>query len=338
MASIPKTMSGILIEEPGDAEVLKWKTDIAVPQLSEGKILVKNEWVGVNYIDTYFRKGLYKAPMPMITGGEAGGIVVDVHPSVSNFKAGDRVGYLSSTRGAYAQYNVISPHTCIKLPDNVSTQTAAASLLQGLTALTFIREAHPVKAGEWILVHAAAGGVGSILCEMCSSIGARVIGTAGTPEKMETARKNGAQWVISSRKTGDEIVAEVMKITGGHGIDCVFDGVGAATFEADLQLTARKASLIIFGNASGAVPPVDPLRLSAGTPAKNLKLMRPTLFGYVATAEEYHTYATELLEMIEKGIVKLDKTSTYQLENAKQAHLDLESRKTTGKLLLEIPQ
>ncbi|KAK6841780.1 quinone oxidoreductase [Apiospora arundinis] len=319
MASIPKTMSGILIEEPGDAEVLKWKTDIAVPQLSEGKILVKNEWVGVNYIDTYFRKGLYKAPMPMITGGEAGGIVVDVHPSVSNFKAGDRVGYLSSTRGAYAQYNVISPHTCIKLPDNVSTQTAAASLLQGLTALTFIREAHPVKAGEWILVHAAAGGVGSILCEMCSSIGARVIGTAGTPEKMETARKNGAQWVISSRKTGDEIVAEVMKITGGtrHRL---------------------KASLIIFGNASGAVPPVDPLRLSAGTPAKNLKLMRPTLFGYVATAEEYHTYATELLEMIEKGIVKLDKTSTYQLENAKQAHLDLESRKTTGKLLLEIPQ
>ncbi|KAK7989360.1 hypothetical protein PG989_009675 [Apiospora arundinis] len=319
MASIPKTMSGILIEEPGDAEVLKWKTDIAVPQLSEGKILVKNEWVGVNYIDTYFRKGLYKAPMPMITGGEAGGIVVDVHPSVSNFKAGDRVGYLSSTRGAYAQYNVISPHTCIKLPDNVSTQTAAASLLQGLTALTFIREAHPVKAGEWILVHAAAGGVGSILCEMCSSIGARVIGTAGTPEKMETARKNGAQWVISSRKTGDEIVAEVMKITGG----------------ARHRL---KASLIIFGNASGAVPPVDPLRLSAGTPAKNLKLMRPTLFGYVATAEEYHTYATELLEMIEKGIVKLDKTSTYQLENAKQAHLDLESRKTTGKLLLEIPQ
>ncbi|KAK8021090.1 quinone oxidoreductase [Apiospora arundinis] len=323
MASIPKTMSGILIEEPGDAEVLKWKTDIAVPQLSEGKILVKNEWVGVNYIDTYFRKGLYKAPMPMITGGEAGGIVVDVHPSVSNFKAGDRVGYLSSTRGAYAQYNVISPHTCIKLPDNVSTQTAAASLLQGLTALTFIREAHPVKAGEWILVHAAAGGVGSILCEMCSSIGARVIGTAGTPEKMETARKNGAQWVISSRKTGDEIVAEVMKITGDTA--------------STVSLTA-KASLIIFGNASGAVPPVDPLRLSAGTPAKNLKLMRPTLFGYVATAEEYHTYATELLEMIEKGIVKLDKTSTYQLENAKQAHLDLESRKTTGKLLLEIPQ
>ncbi|KAK8056432.1 quinone oxidoreductase [Apiospora rasikravindrae] len=314
MASVPQTMSGILIEEPGDAEVLKWKTDLAVPQLSEGKILVKNEWVGVNYIDTYFRKGLYKAPMPMITGGEAGGIVVDVHPSVSNFKPGDR------------------------LPDNISTQTAAASLLQGLTALTFIREAYPVKAGDWILVHAAAGGVGSILCEMCSSIGAKVIGTAGTPEKMETAKKNGAEWVISSRKAQDELVAEVMKITEGHGIDCVFDGVGAATFEADMQLAARKATLCVFGNASGAVPPVDPLRLSAGTPAKNLKLMRPTLFGYVVTAEEFHKYATELIGMIEKGVVKLEKTSTYQLENAKQAHLDLESRKTTGKLLLQVPQ
>ncbi|KAK7951599.1 uncharacterized protein PG986_007327 [Apiospora aurea] len=321
MASTPQTMSGILIEEPGDAEVLKWKTDLAVPQLTEGKILVKNEWVGVNYIDTYFRKGLYKAPMPMITGGEAGGIVVDVHPSVSNFKPGDRVGYLSSTRGSYAQYN-----------------TAAASLLQGLTALTFIREAYPVKAGDWVLVHAAAGGVGSILCEMCSSIGAKVIGTAGTPEKMETAKKNGAEWVISSRKPQDELVAEIMKITEGHGIDCVFDGVGAATFEADLQLAARKATVCVFGNASGAVPPVDPLRLSAGTPAKNLKLMRPTLFGYVVTAEEYNKYATELLGMIEKGIVKLERTSTYQLENAKQAHIDLESRKTTGKLLLQVPQ
>lgn len=331
-------MSGILIEEPGGVEVLKWKTDLPVPELKEGQILVKNEWVGVNYIDTYFRKGLYKAPMPMITGGEAAGIVAAVHPSVQGYKAGDRVGYMSPTRGAYAQYTALTTDKCAVLPDNVSTKTAATALLQGLTALTLIREAHPVKAGEWVLVHAAAGGVGSIMCEICSSLGAKVIGTAGTPEKMETAKKNGAQWVISSRKTPDEIVAEVKDITGGHGIDAVFDGVGAATFDADLELAARKATICVFGNASGAVPPVDPLRLGSGAPPKNLKVCRPTVFGYVATREEFTQYTAELLGMIEKGTIKLDKTAAYKLEDVQQAHTDLESRKTTGKLLLEVPQ
>ncbi|KAI0134552.1 hypothetical protein BJ170DRAFT_204542 [Xylariales sp. AK1849] len=335
MASLPKTMSGILIEAPGDSSVLQWKTNLPLPEVAEGQILVKNEWVGVNYIDTYFRTGLYKAPMPMITGGEAGGIVAAVHESVSGFKPGDRVGYLNISRGAYAQYTAVSTGKVIALPAHVSTHTAAASLLQGLTALTLIREAHYVKPTDWVLVSAAAGGVGSILCEMCSSIGAKVIGTAGTPEKMEQAKKNGAQWVINSRSPPEEMIAEVKKITEGHGIDAVFDGIGKATFDADLEVAARKATICTYGNASGPVPPVDVMRLAG---PKNLKLCRPTLFAYIQTPEEFHQYAGEFLEMLEKNTVKLANTTDYKLEDAKSAHDDLEGRKTTGKLLLEVPQ
>ncbi|KAI1875330.1 hypothetical protein JX265_004388 [Neoarthrinium moseri] len=335
MASVPKAMGGILIEKTGDSSVLQWKTDIPVPELADGQILVKNEWVGVNYIDTYFRAGLYKAPLPMITGAEAGGIVAAVHESVCGFKPGDRVGYLDPARGAYAQYKAVAASKAITLPEGVTTHTAAASLLQGLTALTLIREAHHVKPTDWILVTAAAGGVGSILCEMISSVGAKIIGTAGTPEKMEQARKNGANYVISSRDPPEKIVSEIMKITGGHGCDGIFDGVGKATFDIDIEVAARKATVCTYGNASGLVPPVDVMRLAGG---KNLKLCRPTLFAYLAEPEEFEQYSTELIDMLKKGIVKLANTTDYKLEDAKSAHDDLEGRKSTGKLLLQVPQ
>lgn len=245
------------------------------------------------------------------------------------------MGYLSQTRGAYAQYTAVLADKTIALPEGVSTHTAAASILQGLTALTLIREAHYVKPTDWVLVTAAAGGVGTILCEMISSVGAKIIGTAGTPEKMEQAKKNGATHVISSRESPEKIVEEVRKITGGHGVDAVFDGIGKATIDMDFELAARKATIVSYGNASGAVPPVDIMRLAG---AKNLKLMRPTLFAYLAEPEEFREYASELVDMLKKGVVKLENTTDYKLENAKQAHDDLESRKTTGKLLLEIPQ
>jgi NADPH:quinone reductase len=272
--------------------------------------------------------------MPLVTGNEASGTIVAVHPSVHGFKVGDRIGYMSSSRGAYAQYNVITPSTCIKLPDSISTKVAAASMLQGLTAVTFVHEAIAVKQGDWVLVHAAAGGVGIILCELCSAMGAKVIGTAGTPEKIEVAKQNGAEWCISSRLSHDEMVAKIKEITRGHGIDAVFDGVGKATFEVDLEIAARKATLCVFGNASGSVPPVDILRLGA---PKNLKLCRPVVFGYLATPEEFDKYATKLLDLIQKGVIKLERTKTYALADAVQAHLDLEGRQTTGKLLLEVP-
>jgi NADPH:quinone reductase len=285
--------------------------------------------------DRYFRTGLYKAPLPFVTGGEAGGVVAAVHDSVSGFKVGDRVGYLSQTRGAYAQYTAVLAEKTIALPEGVSTRTAAASLLQGLTALTLIREAHYVKPTDWVFVTAAAGGVGTILCEMVSSIGAKIIGTAGTPEKMEQAKKNGADYVISSREAPEKIVEEVRRITGGHGADAVFDGIGKATFDMDLELAARKATICTYGNASGAVPPVDVMRL-AGT--KNLKLLRPTLFAYLADPDDFRKYAGELVDMLKNGVVKLENTAEYKLEDAKSAHDDLESRKTTGKLLLKVPQ
>lgn len=335
MATVPTTMGGILIEKTGSSDVLQWKTDIPVPKLEKGQILVKNEWVGVNYIDTYFRTGLYKAPLPFVTGGEAAGVVAAVHDSVSDFKVGDHVGYLSQTRGAYAQYSAVSEAKAINLPEGVSTKTAAASLLQGLTALTLIREAHHVKPTDWVFVTAAAGGVGTILCEMLSSVGAKVIGTAGTPEKMEQAKKNGANFVLSSRDAPEKLIAEVKNITGHHGVDVIFDGIGKATIDMDFEIAARKATICSYGNASGAVPPVDIMKL-AGT--KNLKLMRPTLFAYLSDPDDFRRYAGELVAMLKNGVVKLENTSDYKLEDAKSAHDDLESRKTSGKLLLQVPQ
>ncbi|KAK4140260.1 uncharacterized protein C8A04DRAFT_32218 [Dichotomopilus funicola] len=346
MASIPKTMSGILIEENGGVEALKWKTDIAVPELKDGEILVRNEYVGVNYIDTYFRTGLYKAPLPLITGKEAAGIIAAVHPSVTAtfpaLKEGAPVGYVADH--AYAEYTAVPAEKAQALPEGVSTETAAASLLQGLTALTFVREAaglarpgHPesqgklgVSEGPWALVHAAAGGVGSLLVQLLVAHGARVIGTAGSAEKVEIAKANGAQWVVDSRN--EDVVKRVKEITGGNGVDVIFDGVGKATFEGDLESIARKGTLVVFGNASGPVPPVDVLRLGA----KNIKLMRPVLFGYIATQEERNSYTAELFELIQAGKVNLKIHDVYPLKDVARAHSDLEGRKTTGKVLLKV--
>lgn len=226
----------------------------------------------------YFRTGLYKAPsFPHILGGEAAGTVVSVHPSVSGIKEGDRVAYLFS-KGAYAQYNAVPAAKSVVLPDSISSAVGASATLQGLTALTFIREAHHVQPGQWVLIHAAAGGVGSLLVQMCKAVGAKVIGTVGTPEKGDVAKSLGADYIINSRT--DDLVARVKDITGGHGADAIFDGVGKATFDYDLEAVARKGTICVFGNASGPVPPVDVLKLG-GT--KNIKLCRPVVFAYVAS-------------------------------------------------------
>lgn len=335
MAPIPKTMSGIVISQPGGIEVLEWKTDIPVPDLKEGEILVKNEYIGVNYIDTYFRTGLYKAPFPLITGKEASGTIVGSHPSVSSsFPLGARVCYLYDH--AYAELTAVPASRVLALPEGVSTLQAASSLLQGLTSLTFIREAAclspnlGVSEGPWVLVHAAAGGVGTQLVQMLKALGARVIGTAGGKEKCDLARKNGAQWVVDNR--AEDVVGRVKEITGGRGVDVIFDGVGKETFEGDMEMIARKGTLVVFGNASGPVPPVDILRL--GT--KNIKLMRPVLFGYLVTREELDGYSKELFDMIQSGKVEVKIHDVYPLKDVGRAHSDLEGRKTTGKLVLRL--
>lgn len=332
MAPIPKSMSGILIESHGGPEVLQWKTDLAVPKPGNGEVLVRNEYIGVNYIDTYFRTGLYKAPLPLITGKEGAGTVVA--SSSPSFKEGDRVAYMADH--TYAELTSVPAEKLTHIPDALTTEQAAASLLQGLTALTFVVEAAGIKQelgvseGPWTLVHAGAGGTGSLLVQVLAVMGAKIIATAGGPEKCEIARKNGAQWVIDNRT--EDVAARVKDITSGRGVDVIFDGVGKATFDLDLEIIARKGTLISFGNASGAIPPVDLFKLSP----KNIKIMRPVGFNYLEAPEDRQAYTKELFDMIINGKVNINVHKVYPLRDVAQAHQDLEGRKTTGKLLLKV--
>ncbi|KAH7324657.1 hypothetical protein B0I35DRAFT_348401 [Stachybotrys elegans] len=329
MAPIPSTMKAVQFQRNGGVEVLEY-VDVPVPTLAPGHILVRNHYSGVNYIDTYFRAGLYKAPgFPMILGREGAGEVIAVHDSISDFAPGARVVFMSGVdTQSYAEYCAVPASTATALPDGLSTELAAASFLQGLTSLTLIREAAGVQPGQWTLVHAAAGGVGTLMVQMLRAIGAKVIGTASTEEKCALARKNGAEWTINSK---DDIVAKVKEITGGHGIDVIFDGVGKDTFERDLEMIAVKGTLISFGNASGAVPPVNILRLGA----KNIRLMRPVLNPYVDEWQDRQRYSKQLFDMIISEKLHISIHKVYALSDAASAHTDIESRKTMGKLLIK---
>ncbi|KAK4647210.1 uncharacterized protein QC761_123410 [Podospora bellae-mahoneyi] len=357
MAPIPKTMFGVVIPRPGGPDVLEYKTGLPVPSLGEGQILIRNEYVGVNYIDTYFRTGLYKppspssnsnhpstngsndttSPYPLITGKEAAGtITASSHPS---YPVGSRVVYLADN--TYAQYTLLtSPLTqATILPASLTPETACAAYLQGLTALTFIREAAGItqqlgiSEGPWTLVHAAAGGTGSMLVQILAVMGAKIIATAGGKQKCELAKKLGAGWVVDSSLPQEEVIRQVKEITNNKGVDVIFDGVGKATFgTVDLDVVARKGTIIVFGNASGAVEPVDLFRLMP----KNIKIMRPSMPGYITTPEEKETFTSELFDLLVTGKIHANIHQVYPLKNVAQAHIDLESRKTTGKLLLKV--
>ncbi|TFB01368.1 putative quinone oxidoreductase [Trichoderma ghanense] len=331
MASIPATMKAIQIAKNGGPEVLSLN-EVPVPTPSAGQVLVKNHFAGVNYIDTYFRTGLYPAPFfPLTMGREASGEIVAAHDSVADkFAPGARVAYMAGGASAtYAEYTAVEADKVVLVPEGLSSEEAAAIYLQGLTAWTFIREAGEVKPGQWTLVHAAAGGVGTLLVQMLRSVGAKIVATASTDEKLALAKKYGADYVVNSN---DDIVARVKEITGGHGIDVIFDGVGKATFDADLQMLALKGHLISFGNASGAVPPFNILQLGP----KNGRLMRPVVNGYVAERADLERYTSELFDLVLSKKVEVKIHKIYPLKDAAQAHIDLESRKTTGKLLLKI--
>jgi NADPH2:quinone reductase len=241
-------MAAVRIPKNGGVEVLEYKTNYPVPTLSPGQVLVRNSFAGVNYIDTYFRVGLYPAPsFPLGLGREAAGEVVAIEGSApKGIEVGTKVVYMGTTTGAYAEYSAVPSENCIAIPEGVSEDVAAAVYLQGLTAWTLVRDAANVQSGQWTLVHAAAGGVGLLLVQMLSAVGAKVIATASTDEKLELAKSHGAGWGI---KSSDDVVAKVKEITGGHGIDAIFDGVGKTTFDADLQMVAMAGWLISFGNA-----------------------------------------------------------------------------------------
>ncbi|KAI7547122.1 NAD(P)-binding protein [Hortaea werneckii] len=329
MPPFPEMMKGVAITENGGTEVLHLREDLPVPKPADGEILIRNDFIGVNYIDTYFRSGLYKTShWPYILGCESEGTVVSLGTGdISDFRPGDRVVCFS--QATYAEYTVASAARTAKIPAEVAAKIGAAALIQGLTALTLVRDAHHVKKGDWVLVHAAAGGTGLWLCQLLRTIGATVIGTTSTLEKAELAKQAGATYAVNSSR--EDVLSTVHSLTDGKGVAVVFDGVGKSTFDISMACVARKGSLVSFGNASGAVPPFAIARLSA----KNVRLLRPTLGNYVATKEEFRRYTDELFQYISTGDVNVRVHASYPLSRVAEAHMDLENRRTTGKLILD---
>ncbi len=318
----------IRIHAYGGPEVMKWE-DVPAPEAGPGEALVKQEAVGLNYIDVYFRTGLYKAPsMPATIGMEGAGTVTAVGPGVTEVKAGDRVAYAGGTIGAYAAERVIAADRLVRVPAGIDLQTAAAMMLQGLTTQYLIRRTYRVKPGDTILLHAAAGGVGLLLCQWAKHLGATVIGVVSTPEKAELARSFGAAHALVGNAN---LAAEVKRITGGAMVPVVYDSVGKDTFMASLDCLAPLGLMVSFGNASGPVPPVDISVLSA---KGSLYLTRPTLASYTAKRADLEAAAKELFDVVGVGAVKINVNQTFPLKDAARAHEALEARRTTGSTVL----
>ncbi|KAI4182829.1 MAG: hypothetical protein L6R41_005759 [Letrouitia leprolyta] len=331
MPPIPKVMKAVQIEKTGGVEVLQYK-DISLPTPGENEVLIKNEFVGVNYIDTYFRTGLYPNPKPMVLGREGSGTIVTLGSAVSQslgFSNGDEVVYMGTS--AYAEYTACPADKVLKIPSGVSSSDACAAILQALTALTLVEETYKVQSGDWVLVLAATGGVGGWLCQILRAKGAKTIGTVGSEEKVVTAKEQGADVVVIDRPGQGDVVKTVKEYTNGQGVAAVFDGVGKETFERSLECVARKGTVASFGNASGAVEPFLISKLSA----KNAKVARPTLFNYLYTREEYEHYSNELWKLMIDHKFNVRIHEIYPLKDVARAHTDIESRKTMGKLLLK---
>jgi len=320
-------MRAVRFETTGGPEVLE-AVEIETPTPGPGQVLVRHVAIGINFIDTYHRSGLYPVKLPCSPGGEAAGVVEAVGDGVSRFKAGDRVAYAGGF-GAYAEANVVPESRLVAVPQDVALETAAAVLLKGMTVEAFIRRLRPIQAGETILVHAAAGGVGQIMLQWAKALGAVVIATVGSQDEARLARDLGADHTILYRE--QDVAAEVRRITGGAGVPVVYDSVGKDTFEGSLKSLARRGLFVSFGNASGPAPAVEGRQLMAGG---SLFFTRPTLFDYVATTEELDASARALFEVIGSGIVKIEIGQTFPLADARKAHEALESRATTGSSLL----
>ena len=321
------TMQAIRVHQYGGPEAMELE-QLPIPTPGPGQALVRVEASGVNFIDIYQRSGAYKLPLPLGLGLEGAGTVEALGEGASGVAVGDRVAW-TQIPGSYATYALVPADRLVKLPDKVSTRDGAAAMLQGMTAHYLVFSTYPLKAGETCLIHAAAGGVGLLFCQMAKMVGARVIGTAGTEEKAALAREAGADEVIVY--TQQDFEAEVKRLTDGKGVDVVYDGVGKDTFDKGLNLIRPRGMMVLFGQASGAVAPLDPQILNA---KGCLYLTRPRLDVYIETREELEERAGEVLGWIASGKVKLRVEHTYALSEAAQAHTDLNGRKTTGKLVL----
>ena len=320
-------MKAIRVHSPGGPEALRYE-DVPQPSPAAGDVLVKVEAAGVNYIDVYQRTGMYKVATPFTLGQEAAGVVTAVGPGVSDPKPGDRVAY-TSILGAYAEYAVVPADRVVVLPDGVTTRQAAAAMVQGMTAHYLACTTYPLKAGDTCLVHAAAGGVGLLLCQIASRRGARVIGTVSTREKAALARDAGARDVILY--TEQDFEAEAKRLTNGLGLQVVYDSVGKTTFEKGLNCLARRGMMVLYGQSSGPVGSFDPQVLNQ---KGSLFLTRPTIAHYIATRAELIARAGEVLAWVKSGTLKLRIEHEFSLAEAAEAHRALEARKTTGKLLL----
>ena len=321
-------MKAIQIHETGGPEVLAL-AELPIPQPGPGQVLIRVEAVGVNFIEIYFRKGTYNAALPLTLGSEAAGTVEELGPGVTGFAAGDAVASVG-VLGSYAEYALASAAQLVKVPAGLSMQQAAAAMLQGMTAHYLSHSTWPLKAGETALVHAGAGGVGLLLTQMAARLGARVITTVSTAEKAKLSREAGAAEVILY--TEQDFVEEVKRLTGGKGVDVVYDSVGKTSFEGSLNCLRPRGLLALFGASSGPVPPFDLIQLSS---KGSLFVTRPTLWHYVATREELEWRAGDVLGWAAKGELKLRTEHVYPLAEAAQAQIDMEARRTTGKILLE---
>jgi NADPH2:quinone reductase len=320
----------IRFHEPGGPEVFKWE-EVEVGQPKAGEVRLKHTAVGLNYIDVYHRTGLYPAPLPAIPGLEAAGVVQAIGDGVSDLKVGDRVAYASGPLGAYSEERIMAADRVVKLPDSISDEQGAAMMLQGLTAQYLLRRTYPVKAGDTILVHAAAGGVGLILCQWARHLGVKVIGTVGNEEKAQLAKQFGCDYPIVYTK--EDFQEKVLEITNGKKVPVVYDSVGKDTFLKSLDCLSPLGLLVLFGQSSGNVPPFDLGQLSV---KGSLFITRPTLATYTAKREDLVNGANELFDVVSKDIVKINVNQRYALKDAAQAHRDLEARKTTGSTIFTV--
>jgi NADPH2:quinone reductase len=321
-------MKAIQIHETGGPEVLKL-AELPIPQPEQGQVLIRVEAIGVNFIEIYFRKGVYKAALPLTLGSEAAGTVEKLGPGVTGFAVGDAVASVG-VLGSYAEYALVPAAQLVTAPAGLSMEKAAAALLQGMTAHYLAYSTFPLKAGDTALIHAGAGGVGLLLTQMAVRLGARVITTVSTAAKAELSREAGASDAILY--TEQDFEAEVKRLTGGKGVDVVYDSVGKTTFDKSLNCLRPRGMLALFGASSGPVPPFDLIQLSG---KGSLFITRPTLWHYVATRAELEGRAGDVLGWAAKGKLKLRTEFVYPLAEAAQAQTDLEARKTTGKILLE---
>lgn len=319
----------IVIDKPGPPSVMKWR-DIDVPRPGKGMVTVRAQAIGVNFIDIYQRSGLYPMPLPFTPGGEMCGEIEAVGPGVTGFRIGDRVATGTAGSGCYAQTVNIDAGKVIKVPREIPSDVAASMMLQGMTVQYLLRSVYKVSAKDTILVHAAAGGVGLILCQWAKHLGATVIGTVGSPAKARLAKANGCDHPIIY--TRENFVNRVRKITRGEMLPVVYDSIGKATWPASLDCLQRRGLFVSFGNASGPIPPIDPAILAQ---KGSLFMTRPTLFDYATTPEETRRMANDVIKVIRSGAVKIQVNHKYSLREATRAHGDLAARKTMGSIVLE---